>query len=137
MRKDQDAHVDFKLQFDIMKERKAGRDMLKVEIKLNDQKIAEDAKYNTQSIYQTLDKTFAKYTFHKEELADGTICYYGNGNRRDYGTFGRIITALKDKDWFMPYLTKWLWYNSDDGENENDYAVEDVLYHYARRESIA
>ena len=111
--------------------------MLKVEIKLNNQKIEEEAKYSMQSIYQTLDKTFAKYTFRKEELSDGTICYYGNGNRKDYGTFGRIITTLKDKEWFVPYLTKWLWYNSDDGENENDYAIEDVLYHYAQRECVA
>lgn len=94
--------------------------MLKVEIKLNEQAI-EEAKYSPQSIYQTLDKTFAKYTFRKEELSGGTVCYYGNGERRDYGTFGRIITALKGKDWFMPYLAKWLWYNSDVGENENDF----------------
>ena len=30
----------------------------------------------------------------------------------------------------MDYVTKWVWYNSDDGENENDYTIEDVLYHY-------
>ena len=29
------------------------------------------------------------------------------------------------------------WYNSDDGENETDFIVEDVLYHYAHRESAA
>ena len=28
-------------------------------------------------------------------------------------------SALKDKEWFMAYLIKWLWYNSDDGENED------------------
>lgn len=111
--------------------------MLKVEIKLNNRKIADDAKYSERSIYQSIDKAFAKYEFRREELDDGTICYYGNGNRKDYGIFGRIITALKDKEWFMPYLTKWLWYNSDDGENESDFVVEDILYHYARKESIA
>ena len=50
---------------------------------------------------------------------------------------GRLITTLKDKEWFMAYLVKWLWYNSDDGENETDFIVEDVLYHYAHRESAA
>ena len=44
---------------------------------------------------------------------------------------------MKDKEWFMAYLVKWLWYNSDDGENETDFIVEDVLYHYAHRESAA
>ena len=26
---------------------------------------------------------------------------------------------------------------SDDGENENDFAIEDVLYHYTKRMSVA
>ena len=63
--------------------------------------------------------------------------YCGTGMARDYGTFGRIITTLKDKEWFMNYLVKWLWYNSDDGENETDFTVEDELYHYTHRESAA
>ena len=37
----------------------------------------------------------------------------------------------------MDYVTKWLWYNSDDGENEEDFSVEDVLFHYTRKESAA
>jgi hypothetical protein len=111
--------------------------MLKLEIKLNDDKICQDAKYTPANIRAALDKAFGKYQFRKEELADGTICYHGNGRAQDYGTFGRLITALKDKAWFVPYLDKWLWYNSDDGVDENDYTVEDVLYHYTKRESAA
>ena len=79
---------------------------------------------------------FSKYNFRKEILEDGTICYYGNGNTKDYGTFGKLITRLKEKYWFFPYLDKWLWYNSDDGDNEDDYAIEHILYHYTKRESI-
>lgn len=90
--------------------------MLKVEIKLNEKQIEHDAKYSKNSIYQAIDKAFIKYDFRKEKLADGTACYYGNGNARDYGILGRIITSLKDKEWFTPYLKKWLWHNSDDGE---------------------
>lgn len=84
-----------------------------------------------------LDKAFNKHQFRKEVLPDGTICYYGNDRPQDYGAFGCLITALKDKKWFMPYLDKWLWYNSDDSNDESDYAVEDVLYHYTNRESVA
>lgn len=111
--------------------------MLKLEIKLNDSLIRKDAKYSLDSIQTALDKAFGKYQFRKEVLPDGTICYHGNGHSQDYGTFGRLITTLKDKAWFMSYLDKWLWYNSDDGTDENDYTVEDVLYHYTRRESAA
>lgn len=111
--------------------------MLKLEIKLDDEKVRAEQKYSPAAIYSVLDKAFLKHHFRKEELADGTLCYYGNGLARDYGTFGRLITSLKDKNWFVPYLVKWLWYNSDDGENEENFAVEDVLYHYTHRESAA
>lgn len=111
--------------------------MLKLEIKFDDTRMREDRKYAPEAIYAAVDKAFAKYQFPKETLSDGTVCYRGTGMARDYGTFGRIITTLKDKEWFMNYLVKWLWYNSDDGENETDFTVEDVLYHYTHRESAA
>lgn len=111
--------------------------MLKLEIKLDNTQIISDAKYSSDSIYNAIDKIFSNYHFYKEVQKDGTLCYYGNGMPQDYGIFGRLITTLKDKDWFMAYLTKWLWYNSDDGENENDYSVDDILYHYTKRECAA
>ena len=70
-------------------------------------KIKADAKYGSDSIYSAIDKAFSKYQFSKEILDDGTICYFGNGMPKDYGVFGRLITTLKDKEWFMTYLTKW------------------------------
>lgn len=111
--------------------------MLKLEMKFNDAQITAENKYTPAGIRAAVDKAFAKYQFRREELADGTVCYYGNGRTTDYGIFGRLITSLKDKDWCLPYLDKWLWYNSDDGDDENDFTVEDVLYHYTRRESAA
>ncbi len=111
--------------------------MLKLEMKFNDEKLLNDAKYSQSSIYEQVDSTFSKYCFRKEKLQDGSICYYGNGQAKDYGIFGKIITTLKDKEWFMTYLIKWLWYNSDESENEEEYVIEDVLYHYTNKESIA
>lgn len=78
-----------------------------------------------------------KVSFSKADPSRGHGLLLQDGWARDYGTFGRIITTLKDKEWFMAYLVKWLWYNSDDGENETDFTVEDVLYHYTHRESAA
>ena len=76
--------------------------MLKLEIKFNDAQMRAEHKYAPESIYAALDKSFTKYGFRRETLSDGTICYYGNGMPRDYGTFGRLITTLKDKEWFWP-----------------------------------
>lgn len=56
---------------------------------------------------------------------------------KGYGIFDRLITTLKDKTWFIENLVKWLWYNSNDEEDENDYIVEGILYHYTKKESVA
>ena len=109
--------------------------MLKLEMKLNNDQILHESKYQLEDILRTVDNVFSKYRFRKEILPDGTICYYGNGLSKDYGTFGRLITNLKEKEWFLPYLDKWLWYNSDDSDNENEFVIEDILYHYTKKES--
>ena len=101
--------------------------MLKLEIKMDENKICTEGKYTPESIYQ----------LEKEEGTDGSVFFCGTGQAGDYGAFGSIITTLKEKPWFMDYVTRWIWYNSDDRENEEDYAVEDVLYHYTRRASAA
>lgn len=111
--------------------------MLKLEIKMDENKINEEQRYTTDTIYQTLEQTFTRYNLRKENEPDGTVVFYGNGQPKDYGDFGYIITSLKEKSWFMDYVTKWIWYNSDDGENEEDFSVEDVLYHYTKRVSVA
>lgn len=36
----------------------------------------------------------------------------------------------------MEYVERWVWHKSDDGEDKNDFAVEDVLFHYTNRASI-
>lgn len=111
--------------------------MLKLEIRMDDEKIIMEKRYNTESIYQALTKTFTNYHLKEENAPDGTVVFYGTGNPKDYGAFGSIITALREKEWFMDYVTRWVWYNSDDGENEEDFSVEDVLYHYTKKESVA
>lgn len=111
--------------------------MLKLEIKMDDKKIISEHIYKIESIYQTLEEIFSKYRLRMEKEADGTIYFYGTGDPRDYGAFGSLITSLKEQEWFMNYVVRWVWYNSDDGHNENDFAVEDVLYHYTRKASFA
>ena len=114
-----------------------GDNMLKTEIRLNQDRILREGRYTEESLYAAIDKVFSKHGFGKSVLEDGTIVYSGNGKSSDYGTFGMIITGLKDKAWFMNYLDKWLWYNSDDGADENDFSIEDILYHYTKRASAA
>ena len=111
--------------------------MLKLEIKMDEEKIREEQKYTSELIYQTIDKAFLKHQLRKEVEPDGTRVFYGTGNKYDYGAFGLLITTLSEKNWFMDYVIKWVWYNSDRGRDENDFSVEDVLYFYTKRESAA
>ena len=109
--------------------------MLKLEIKLNENLVKNEAKYSLKSICQTLDKLFLDCDFNKTNLPDGTICYSGKGKKYDYGNFGHLIITLKTKEWFLPYLEKCLWYNSDDGVDEKDFTIEDVLSFYTKKEN--
>ena len=111
--------------------------MLKLEIKMDEDKIEMEQRYSITSIYQTLQQMFAQHSLNQTIAPDGTVIFYGNGNPQDYGAFGCMITSLKEKDWFMDYVIKWVWYNSDDGENEEDFSIEDVLYHYTKKASAA
>ncbi len=111
--------------------------MLKLEIKLDEEKIRNEKKYSVESIYRALDQAFSKHRLNQERDESGVLWVTGNGSPKDYGSFGCIITSLCEKEWFMDYVTRWIWYNSDDGENEEDFAVEDVLYHYTKRLSAA
>lgn len=111
--------------------------MLMLEIKLDENKIAEEKRYTAERIYKALDKACVDCRFIQTKDPDGTLWIKGTGNRDDYGAFGGIITSLKERDWFMPYVVSWVWYNSDDGRDEEDFAVEDVLYHYTRRHSAS
>ena len=111
--------------------------MLKLEIKMDESKIEADRKYQAERIYQALESAFSRYSLNKIVQPDGTLCFVGNGDPKDYGAFGSIITSLKEKVWFMDYVTRWIWYNSDDGANEEDFVAEDVLYHYTKKMSAA
>lgn len=111
--------------------------MLKLEIRLNENKIRKEGKYTTECLNQTLISAFEEEQLDCRKESDGTLVFVGRGLAKDYGCFGMLITALKREMWFMNYVEKWIWYNSDDGESEDDFAVEDVLLFYTNRASAA
>ena len=110
--------------------------MLKLEIKLDEDKICAEGKYTPEALYQTLEKAFSSYQLDYIAAPDGTLFFVGRGRARDYGCFGKLITTLKAQPWFMEYVIRWLWYNSDDGADENDFVIEDVLEHYTSKVSV-
>ena len=111
--------------------------MLKLEIRLDQDKICSEGKYAPDSLYQILIHAFEKEQLDHAVEQDGTMVFTGRGRKKDYGCFGKLITALKKQARFMEYVERWVWYNSDDGEDEDDFAVEDVLLHYTNRANAA
>ncbi len=114
---------------------KGGIRMLKIEYRINTQKMKEEGLYEPQAILARLDRAFLQFGFRKEILEDGTVCFWGSKKRDDYAHFGALINALKKKSWFTKYADKWLWYNSDGQRDETCYSVEDILYYVTQRRS--
>ena len=107
--------------------------MLKLEIRLNAEQISEGGKYTPEVLQGTLIRAFQKEQMDYSEKPDGTLLFVGRGCTNDYACFGKLIMALRNQSWFMEYVERWIWYNSDDGEDENDFVVEDVLQQRAVR----
>lgn len=108
--------------------------MLKLEVKMDEAKINAEGKYTVKSIYDALERSFANFQLNTTHTEDGTLWFTGTGNPDDFGAFGSLITSLHEEAWFMDYVTRWIWYNSDDGRNEDDFSVEDVLDFYRKKD---
>ena len=104
--------------------------MIKMIIKMNEDKITTDNTYSVEHVYDVLDNVFAQFGYSKESV-DGNLEYKGNNDARDFGKFGRIYSGLRKQSWFMDNASTWLLCNSDDVDDPNDFSVEDLL-HYDR-----
>jgi virulence-associated protein VapD len=98
--------------------------MFKMEITMNEDKVLQDRTYNLTDIYSTIDKKLERY--HIKKVEDGV--YVGTGSQHDFALFGKAILDLKNKEWFLPYVAKWLLY---DGKS-----VEDVAEHYRGKSKV-
>ena len=85
--------------------------MIKVEVRMNVNLIKEAGEYDPDRILRSVDAAYMQYAARKEVYEDGTVCYWGHGNKSDFGRFGSLMRALKQEEWFMKYVDKWYWYN--------------------------
>jgi len=109
--------------------------MLKLQVIMDEVKIRREKIYSAEKIYKAIDGVFVDdYGFVKGK--DGF--YYERGQKDDYANFWTGILLLKDQDWFMDNVKVWLWFNSDDSDDPEDFAVEDIRAHYlAKRKKSA
>lgn len=108
--------------------------MLKTEIVLDEEKIIREGKSDINDIWQKIDNLFTESGLIK--LDKGV--YRDAGNDGDWAMFGHINIQLFETPWFHDNVKRWLWYNSDNSDDENDFEVEDVIYELekAKREIV-
>ena len=88
--------------------RKGTNAMIKMEIRMNDEKILKERKYRLEAVYEAVDKAFGYWDFKGEKTSSGSVIYKDNGSDRDFGRFGSIVNALKKKEWFMGNVATWI-----------------------------
>lgn len=110
--------------------------MLKMIIRMDDNKIRTEKKYRLDGIYKTIDSTFIKMGLLRMEETSGLLVYRDNGSAKDYGRFGKIVNMLKKQAWFMDNVTVWLLCDSDDSDSPDDFNEEDLLGHYRQKQAM-
>lgn len=110
--------------------------MIKMIIKMNDDKIEVENKYTLERIYSGLDRIFAGYGYDREVI-NGNLEYKGNCDPSDFGKFGRIYNGLRKQTWFVDNVDTWLLCNSDDVDDPEDFSVEDLLHYDGSRVKVS
>jgi hypothetical protein len=104
--------------------------MLKVQVIMDDDKLRHEQLYDIGKVYSAIDSVFVdEYGLIKGD--DGF--YLESGNKDDFVDFFGAILSLKDEAWFMDNVKTWLWFNSDDSSNPEDFAIDDIKEHYLRK----
>ena len=110
--------------------------MLKMIIRMDDNKINIEKKYRLDGIYKTIDNAFFKMGLPRMEDASGSLVYRDNGRTTDYGRFGKIVNTLKRQPWFMENVVEWLFCDSDDSDSPDEFNEEDLLNHYRQKQAM-
>lgn len=105
--------------------------MLKCEVHLDDEKILADGVYTPEEVHNAVDNAFEMFDLVKGENG----FYLEKGNENDFAHFGSVILSLSRTDWFMDYVDKWLFYDSDESDDPEDYDIEDILFFYKNKAS--
>lgn len=107
--------------------------MLKMVIRMDDNKINTEKRYRLDGIYKAIESTFSQMGLPRMEGAADSLVYCDNGHIKGYGRFGKIVNTLKKQPWFMENVAVWLLCDSDDSDSPDDFNEEDLLNHYRKK----
>lgn len=107
--------------------------MMKMEIKMNEEKVNAEKKYKLDKIYLALDKHFERVGLPKVEDDSDILTYRGNDDKDDFANFGIMVIGLKKQAWFTENVAIWRLYESDDTVDPDDFAVSDLVEYYREK----
>lgn len=110
-----------------------GKIMLKMVIRIDENKVLTEKKYRLDGIYSTINCAFMRRGFKRQASEKDALVYCSNGKASDFASFGIIVNTLKRETWFLENITEWGLYESEDSDNPDDFSVEDLLEHYRKR----
>ena len=103
--------------------------MFRILIKIDDNKVKTEQKYNLEEIYSIITEVFQKLDLLQLESEPGILLYGDRGRDCDYSYFGLAIREFKNEKWFLESAEAWIFYEDEVG------AETDLLLHYANRVS--
>ncbi|MBN3010353.1 hypothetical protein [Ruthenibacterium lactatiformans] len=110
--------------------------MLKMLIRMDEDKITTEKKYHLDGIYSTINNTFSSMGFHRIDDSSGALVYRDCGRPADFSLFGKVVNTLKKQTWFMDNVMAWRLYDSDDSDSPDEFNEEDLLTHYRKKQSM-
>lgn len=101
--------------------------MMKMEIKLDEERIKRDGEYDVAELWASIDKEFEN-ACTKEVQADGSVMYVGIPDKDYYTDFATGYMILSEVKPVLKYCIKWIWYDNDDDESL-PFDEEDIILH--------
>lgn len=91
--------------------------MMKMLIKIDEERVQKDRVYDLDGMWQLIGKTFLEWGCIAERQEDGSMLYSGTETNDYYTAINLAIYFLEIQPWFAQYCTKWIWYDNDANES--------------------
>lgn len=97
--------------------------MMKMLIKLDEDRVKSDGKYDLADMWRAIDEKFDKYHCVRGGQPGGGVLYSGNPDSDYYTCMGLSYLSLRKQEWFARYCSEWILYDNDDDE---DLPLQDI-----------
>lgn len=96
-------------------------------IRLDEEKIKKEGKYNYDNMIMLLDETFEEMELYRIHDYSDILTYGGLDNPNDYAHFGSMYNSLKKRKWFMNNVLLWELHKPVDFFGAEYTSIEDLI----------